>query len=143
MKAWSGKFLVLGFALLTAGVFVLTLTWSSSVGEDGGVQVGVKRAAACSDQAERGCLPALSARDLGGRVWNRETLAGKVVLVNFWATWCQPCIAELPSIEAVYRKHKDQGLVVLGLLTDTPTDQQLDEMRARYVLSYTIVRVDS
>jgi peroxiredoxin len=40
---------------------------------------------------------------------------GSVVLVNFWATWCPPCRAEIPSFEAAYRVYKDEGFVVLGI----------------------------
>lgn len=41
--------------------------------------------------------------------------AGQVVLVNFWATWCPPCAAEIPDLEAVYRARKDEGFVILGV----------------------------
>lgn len=47
-----------------------------------------------------------------------ETLAqyqGKVVLLNFWAIWCPPCRAELPDMEAIYRKYRDQGAVILAV----------------------------
>ena len=40
---------------------------------------------------------------------------GKVVLLNFWAIWCPPCRAELPDMEAIYRKYRDQGAVILAV----------------------------
>ena len=53
--------------------------------------------------------------DLQGKSWALHDLRGKVVLVNFWATWCQPCRKEMPDLDAIYRKFKDQGLVVLAI----------------------------
>lgn len=46
---------------------------------------------------------------------------GRIRLVNFWATWCAPCRAEMPYLEAVYAKHADEGLVVLGVNVQEPT----------------------
>ncbi len=53
--------------------------------------------------------------DLQGKPWHLRDLKGKVVLVNFWATWCPPCRKEMPDLQALYDKYKDQGLVVLSI----------------------------
>jgi peroxiredoxin len=57
--------------------------------------------------------------DLEGHEWTLKSLRGKVVLVNFWATWCPPCRKEIPDLEAIYKRFKGQGLVVLGI-SDEP-----------------------
>ena len=53
--------------------------------------------------------------DLQGKTWHLRDLQGKVVLVNFWATWCPPCRKEMPDLQALYEKYKDQGFVVLAI----------------------------
>ena len=47
--------------------------------------------------------------------WNLRALAGKVVLVNFWATWCPPCRRELPDLNALYERFGARGLVILAI----------------------------
>lgn len=66
-------------------------------------------------------------------------LKGKVVYVDFWASWCVPCRASFPWLEDLYRKYGDQGLVVLGINKDqAPGDA--DKFLARYPASFPLVR---
>jgi peroxiredoxin len=54
-------------------------------------------------------------KDLQGRAYTLKEMRGKVVLVNFWATWCPPCRKEMPDLETLYNQFKDQGLVILAI----------------------------
>ncbi len=59
--------------------------------------------------------PLLTLTDLNGAQASLTDYAGQVVLVNFWATWCQPCLEEMPALETFYQQYRDAGFVVLGI----------------------------
>jgi peroxiredoxin len=59
--------------------------------------------------------PEFNSRTADGRAVSLVSLRGKVVLLNFWATWCKECLAEMPSFEQLHRKFAGQGLIILGI----------------------------
>ena len=59
--------------------------------------------------------PNFTLQSLDGEPITLNDLKGKVILLNFWATWCHPCIEEMASIERIYRKYQDKGFIVLGI----------------------------
>jgi cytochrome c biogenesis protein CcmG, thiol:disulfide interchange protein DsbE len=67
--------------------------------------------------------PPLSIETVNGQDFDLDAMGGKVVLVTFWATWCGPCLAEMPAIATFYRKHRAQGLEVIALSIDRPGDR--------------------
>ena len=60
----------------------------------------------------------ISLADSSGTIWNKQAFAGKTVLVDFWATWCEPCKAMMPTLDRVYEKHKKEGLELLSISID-------------------------
>lgn len=70
-------------------------------------------------------MPAFTATDLDGNPISLRDYRGKVVLLDFWAVWCGPCITEMPNIKQVYNKYKDKGFDIIGISLDT------DEKRLR------------
>lgn len=59
---------------------------------------------------------------LDGRAVNLAQLRGKVAVVNFWATWCQPCRKEMPDLTSVYTKHLNQGVAFIGIAVEDNTE---------------------
>ena len=68
--------------------------------------------------------PALIAPGLDGRTFDLAAERGKVVIVNFWATWCGPCRAEMPLLNRFYLEHRAQGLVLVGVSVDDRHDRK-------------------
>ncbi len=68
--------------------------------------------------------PPLTVETTGSGEFDLGAMRGKVVLVKFWATWCAVCIAELPTVEKFYRKHRAEGFEVIALSIDRPRDRE-------------------
>jgi thiol-disulfide isomerase/thioredoxin len=56
--------------------------------------------------------------DLNGKIVSLEDFRGKVLIINFWATWCPPCEEEIPKLNQLQKKYKNEGLVVIGIALD-------------------------
>ncbi len=67
---------------------------------------------------------------------------GKVVLLNFWATWCPPCVAETPDLVDLYKNYRDRGLVVLGVSIDQNPRAVLHPFIRKYKIDYPILLVN-
>ena len=85
--------------------------------------LGIESAAAAGAPEVGRPAPALIVPELDGRVFDLAALRGKVVIVNFWASWCGPCRAEMPLLDSFYQRYHARGLELLGLSVDDAHDQ--------------------
>lgn len=103
-------------------------------------------AASCAAPQVGGGSPApgrqndFALRDIEGRTVRLSDYPGKVVLLNFWATWCVPCAAELPHLQRLYEAYRDQGLVVLAISMDGPESiANVGPQARRYGLGFPVL----
>ena len=82
--------------------------------------------------------PALALKDLDGRLHQLSDYRGKVVLINFWATWCVPCRDEMPSIQGLREKLEGKPFVVLAVNLDEP-ESRIRKFLSQMKLDFTIL----
>jgi peroxiredoxin len=71
----------------------------------------------------------IRAQGLDGSIIQLEDLRGQIVLLDFWATWCEPCRVELPMVKSVYEEFHDQGFEILGISLDEDEDVLRDFLK--------------
>jgi peroxiredoxin len=79
-----------------------------------------------------------AAQDLQGRPVSFSAHRGKVVLLNFWATWCPPCRKEMPAMERLHRAYRERGLVVLAVSQDAAPPEEVKRFAASLGLTFPV-----
>ena len=87
---------------------------------------------------ERADIPPLEATDVTGKPVSTAKLRGKVVLVNFWATWCPPCREEIPALVELQKKYKDQ-LQIIGIAQDSGSADEVHQFMVEHGMNYPTV----
>ena len=93
---------------------------------------------ACAATAPK---PALKVGTLDGKTFDLSAQNGKWVIVNFWATWCSPCIKELPDISAYVDAHKDK-VAAIGLAFEDSDKADIEKFLKAHPLSYPVAQID-
>ena len=87
--------------------------------------------------------PNFSLKNLSGDDISLEKFKGKVVILDFWATWCPPCRQSIPELVELQSKYKDEGLIVLGISmddSDRTNNNALQDFVQQYQINYTVLR---
>ncbi|MDA0746360.1 MAG: TlpA disulfide reductase family protein [bacterium] len=119
--------LAVGFALAAIGI-----GWSATKESPKGKK-GTGRAVAAEFEL----------KDLDGNLVRLSDFEGQVRIVDFWATWCPPCRAEIPHFRALYEKYKDQGVAVIGISLDRGGVDVVREFVNREKVNYPTVMGDA
>ena len=83
--------------------------------------------------------PPFSLQDTNGNIYSSAQLAGKPAVINFFATWCPPCKAEIPGFVEVYNKHRSEGFELVGISLDTDTRENLPGFLMSNKIGYRIL----
>lgn len=136
MKPVGCIFLSLALSLLlplrSAESFFHRREGTTSVGEDSLKKLRIEK------PIERIVAPDFTLKDLSGKTISLERLRGKVVFLNFWATWCPPCVIEMPSMEKLHQEFSNDGLVILAINFREPPEQ-VKAFIKRHKLTFTIL----
>jgi peroxiredoxin len=82
--------------------------------------------------------PDFSLKDLNGNELSLSDFEGKVLFLNFWATWCPPCRAEIPDFIEVYDKYKDMGMAILGVSVDRISEKKVGDFAEKLEMNYPV-----
>ena len=120
-------------------VIILVITiLSASESEDNITQDQKKQIEALTNDMLMAPEFELNSMDQDEKKYKLSDLKGKVVILNFWATWCGPCRMEIPDFNELYLENKDKGLIILGISTDD-TKRGLKNFLKSYKVEYPIL----
>jgi thiol-disulfide isomerase/thioredoxin len=136
----TGKWIMAAAAALALGVLTLPVLLTGGGDDPHELSAGNGVPSAASCKAEGPANLSLTLKDMNDADYTLADLKGKVVLVNFWASWCAPCLAEIPEFIKVREEYHDKGFEIIGISTDDNA-AQLRDFAAKYKTNYPLLQV--
>ena len=96
-------------------------------------------AAQVAPQSDKPVVPNINLNTIDGREWSLHADRGNVVVLNFWATWCQPCRTEMPLLVKIADEYADRGVKVVGVALDEGGVDLIKKFVAEYKIDYPIL----
>jgi cytochrome c biogenesis protein CcmG, thiol:disulfide interchange protein DsbE len=117
------------YAMAVAGFAVVAFAWHFGTRQSGGIR----------PVAERRVMPEVVMMQLDGGTWRTVDHRGQVVLVNYWATWCEPCWQETPGLIRLSREMGPKGLAVVGVAIDKDGREKVKKFVDQFRVPYPVV----
>ncbi|MCI0485228.1 MAG: TlpA family protein disulfide reductase [Blastocatellia bacterium] len=139
---YASIILLIGVCLLVvaAGLVLNAVTGASKENEDAGYRQS-KREHQRSQSVKRAkpSTPDFNLKDISGKEVKLSDFKGKVVVVNFWATWCGPCVAEIPSFVKLREQYHGRGLEIIGISLDRDSPERVARFAKKFNMNYPVV----
>jgi len=127
-------------ALYKSGIiFLILVIWASGCGIETEREEMGELEEVVSIEKEWGDAPDFTLPNLEGNRLTLSDFKGKVIILNFWATWCPPCREEIPDFVELYGEYKDEGLVIIGVNLDRGDSRAVKQFSKNYKINYPIV----
>jgi thiol-disulfide isomerase/thioredoxin len=136
----KSRWIIAGAAALSLGLLTLPLLRSRSGGETISAPSAAGPEGAPSCDAQGTAKFDFVLKDQHNVPVKMADYKGKVVLLNFWATWCGPCKVEIPAFVELYDQYKDKGLIIVGISVDD-SPEQLQAFMKEYKMNYPVLQM--
>jgi thiol-disulfide isomerase/thioredoxin len=137
----KSRWLIAGAAALALGLLTLPMLYAGRSGASLAPPRAAAKTSGTCDESGKAKLDFV-VRDMNGNAVRMSDFKGKVIALNFWATWCGPCKSEIPAFVQLYDRYKDKGFVILGVSIDDPPEA-LKSFAREFRMQYPVLQMQS